>query len=307
MSQRSAKRNYLCGHCKKSAGPGSLCCNKCGVWFHADSTCAKVTASQKSMYNKALLNPNGKRWFCENCALNISHDSSVGSINFPPSPTPPYSINDVMGELKSMKTLYFDLLQKFESQITINAELRVEVDSLKQEVDRLKNNLSTSKIDVTSNDSADAITTSTTSKVEASDIISELNDRHLRRNNIIVFGLIDNNNNNEDKSKLEEAFKDIACNLDKSKFFRLGKFRRDINRPIKLQFNSESDVKIVFKNISVLRDRNVQVRNDLTPMQLKDYKNIVTNLKDRLNKGEKNLRITYINGTYKIVPSKPKN
>ncbi len=81
------------------------------------------------------------------------------------------------------------------------------------------------------------------------------------------------------------------------------KFRRDINRPIKLQFNSESDVKIDSKKISVLRDGNVQVRNDLTPLQLKDYKNIVTNLKDRLNKDETNLRITYINGTYKIVPS----
>ncbi|KAK9694507.1 hypothetical protein QE152_g33492 [Popillia japonica] len=88
---------------------------------------------------------------------------------------------------------------------------------------------------------------------------------------------------------------------------RLGKYdstRTDRHRPIRVVFSTETSAHTIIRNISKLRSTSkfakLSIYSDRTPMQLKTYKDVKSELSMRVKNGE-NLRLKYIKGIPTIV------
>lgn len=142
-------------------------------------------------------------------------------------------------------------------------------------------------------------------------MLSELHDRQRRARNVMLFNVPES-----DAATAEER---RACDLEFfnklleflgltaliSNMFRLGKFNRDKNRPIKVILESDRDCLKILSNSKKLRGKpeyaNVYLASDLTPRQLSRYKVVRAELRDRSARGESNLKIRFVRGTPKIV------
>lgn len=154
------------------------------------------------------------------------------------------------------------------------------------------------------------------SALEMEQIIQEISDRERRKNNIIVIGAREAacETNNEQIGLDTKLVHDICSTLnvktDGLSISRLGKFDRsnaNRRRPIKVSFSSESSIKTVLRNISKLKANptfaNISIFRDRTPMQLQLHKDAKSELNNRLQDGEKDLRIKYSKGIPKVVSS----
>ena len=158
-----------------------------------------------------------------------------------------------------------------------------------------------------------------------SSIIREINDRNSRKNNLIIYNIIDKNDKTEDRSLIVTMIKSIGIVNPNFKMHRIGIFSSDKNRPIKVIMNNYSDLKIVFsKKDECLKSlpNNAKLVNDRTPLEMKYFKQLKDKL-DELNKRDndndtkdiedasavtnnKKFIIKYINGVATIVNNKPK-
>ena len=96
------------------------------------------------------------------------------------------------------------------------------------------------------------------------------------------------------------------------KVSRLGKFDSTPNkrsRPIKVVFSSEANVISTLKKLKKLKLKSIQkfakisIFRDRTPMQIKIYNDVKTELNNRLQNGESNLKIKFIKGIPNIISS----
>lgn len=109
---------------------------------------------------------------------------------------------------------------------------------------------------------------------------------------------------------LEITGDDTVTDLD---CFRLGKY--DVNRsrprPIKIHFKDEQQAKKILQTVrtktaQIQNDRqlkNVGVSIDRTPLQLSYLQSVKNDLRQRINNGEDNIRIKFIQGVPQIVKS----
>ena len=102
-----------------------------------------------------------------------------------------------------------------------------------------------------------------------------------RRNNIIVFGIKENQATNQ-KDKQTEDIREIKkilnefCDVhlkeeDVAKVIRMGKYTESKNRPVIMTIKTEEKKKEIFKNLQKLRrsDENITITHDLTQKQRK--------------------------------------
>ncbi|KAK9737595.1 hypothetical protein QE152_g10582 [Popillia japonica] len=121
----------------------------------------------------------------------------------------------------------------------------------------------------------------TTSKsFDLEEIIAEISDRERRKCNLIIFGIEEQDFNKPrtnriegDKTVVTEILNSLHnVELSNVASVRLGKYRQDKKRPIKITFPSEQDVHAVIKNTKKLCQsgvfQNVIVTTDCTPKQL---------------------------------------
>lgn len=144
------------------------------------------------------------------------------------------------------------------------------------------------------------------------DIIREINDRNKRRNNLIVFGVPEQNQelpNNErvskEKSEVTDILKAIVPEFNITiKPERLGKYSPGKNRPIKISFHSEKQVcDFVYngKKIKNGRFKHVSLSFDRTVRQISHYKKVKEELQQRISDGERGLKIKHFDGVPRIV------
>ncbi|KAK7865961.1 hypothetical protein R5R35_012905 [Gryllus longicercus] len=145
------------------------------------------------------------------------------------------------------------------------------------------------------------------------ELAHEISERVLRKNNLIVYNVTEPNTGTIDERSLSdvntvlENFKK-CCDFDSSsivKVFRLGKFRDNINRPIKVIFSNAIIPLNILKNKNICAN-SVKIVNDLTLMQRNKLKSLRSEL-DVLNKDSEIKTIRYIQGQPRIVDIKKGN
>ncbi|XP_069109401.1 uncharacterized protein MCAP_0864-like [Argopecten irradians] len=211
----------------------------------------------------AVLSKSNAMWFCAPCRVHIEKN-----IN-----------NEKMIEQKCK-----EIMNEFETRITqIESELKNKCDENKVR-DIIKEEMATGVNRETQSLSTEAPKTTTNTQ----EVLSELEDRKKRENNIICFGIEEQTSNegSERKRKDEKTIRDIlsACKLNKelldsiTKVVRLGKIKKPESnakenedakpRPILVSFGSIEDKKLFFKNIRELQTtkeyKSVRISNDLT-------------------------------------------
>lgn len=146
------------------------------------------------------------------------------------------------------------------------------------------------------------------------EIVSELSERQKRMKNIILFNVIEQDQQKPsaariegDKSHAISILSSIAPEVPVNdiKPIRLGSFSANKIRPIKITLQNEHATVNVFKNAHKLKShqtyKKVKVSSDKTKRQIEFYKKTKQEMNDRLEAGETNLKIKYINQIPKIV------
>lgn len=153
-------------------------------------------------------------------------------------------------------------------------------------------------------------------------VIEEIADRGRRSRNIILYDIPENKSktltvrvkhDNDLVLKLIESF----CTPGRDNSFkssRLGRIQGNRPRPLKIIFNS-SDITVDFsKNfdssvLSRIDDKltGVSFSRDRTPSERKHLAELKSSLKRRIESGESDLTIKYMNGVPKIIKKASKN
>lgn len=141
------------------------------------------------------------------------------------------------------------------------------------------------------------------------ELLVEVKDRSARAKNVVIVGIpelkssVPAERREHDQKEISKVIKTInsAC-PDPEKVYRLGKFKADVNRPIKVCYKSEEIA------ISLLRSKNkpvgnIKIYSDQTLIQRKHLHELKKELETRIANGEPNLRIKYKNGIPIITDS----
>lgn len=145
-------------------------------------------------------------------------------------------------------------------------------------------------------------------------IMSELCERNVRSKNLVIVGITEPNSTdsterqNKDKSEVLKIIRNTYADCpEPCKITRLGKFKPNKNRPVKVSFASEETAKNILRNKVNGNNDPIKIYNDQTPQQRQYLMNLKEKLKERKESGEINLIIKYIRGVPKIVEAQPKN
>lgn len=144
-------------------------------------------------------------------------------------------------------------------------------------------------------------------------IINEINDIRSRENNIIIFNVTDESGEDNDMQIVKRIINETTPDLNNQELVvnRLGKKLQGKSRPLKVTFGNMSNVQKLLRNCYKLQHSNefrtIRISKDLTVMQRSHAYKIRQEYKDRISKGETNIKLKYFNGLPKIVVEPRKN
>ncbi|KAJ8722613.1 hypothetical protein PYW07_003793 [Mythimna separata] len=143
------------------------------------------------------------------------------------------------------------------------------------------------------------------------EIFTEIHERNLRAKNIIVVGIPEPQNDTAksrqdyDKAEILRITGLIYNGCPQpTGIFRLGKYKSQKSRAIKVCFSSEDTAKNILRSRNKVDRENIKIFSDQTPYQRKHLQNLKEVLQHRTSNGESGLSIKYIKGIPKIVSSK---
>lgn len=152
------------------------------------------------------------------------------------------------------------------------------------------------------------------SPLDFEEILSELSERQKRVNNVILFNVKEQDQQNSpavkiegDKNHVVTILSSISPDLPLNdiKPVRLGSFSANKIRPIKISLKNGYTAMNIFKNANKLKShqtyKNVIISSDKTKRQIEFYKKTKQEMTNRLEAGETNLKIKYINQIPRIV------
>lgn len=163
-------------------------------------------------------------------------------------------------------------------------------------------------------DEIDAMKKSQSQGPNVESVICEINERDKRQKNVIMFGVPELCNGTDgdsyrrhDLEKVNVALTNILHSEPPLAAIRLGKPSQS-PRPMKLIFARRSSAITVLKNAKNL-PVGIKVKNDLTPYQREYLKGLREDLENRIQNGESDLTIKYVNNAPKIIKKgdPPKN
>lgn len=202
------------------------------------------------------------------------------------------SVVRVSGALESCQESIGSLEQR-------NADLKRELESFKQQMDDLK----------LAGSSGSSVPLGSVDK-----ICSELNERKRRESNIILFNVVESEAASSDVRRRDDMDAVVACissvcdsiDLRSLVISRLGKYRRDKVRPIKVVFPSANEARLVLKNKKKCSS-GIEIRSDKTPSQRDYLKQLQNELKSLSESGVDDKTIRYVDNVPVIVDKLPKN
>lgn len=146
------------------------------------------------------------------------------------------------------------------------------------------------------------------------DVVSELHERELRSKNIIIVGIPEAKNDSKeeraasDSAEVNKIIKTIFPECPEPvKIHRLGYFKPEKIRHIKVYLSSQENAKVILRKKSIYKNETVKIYSDQTPYQQKFMKKLTEELQNRIQSGEKDLLIKYVNNTPKIIHKPSKN
>lgn len=146
------------------------------------------------------------------------------------------------------------------------------------------------------------------------EVIAELNERTQRSKNILISGIpeltsTDPKERQEyDTSTLHNILKTVYPDCPKpEKIFRIGKYHPTKNRLIKACFECKSTPKQILRNKPNIKNNDIKIFSDQTPQQQAYFKNLKSELENRIKNGENNLCIKYVKDVPRIISTVPKN
>lgn len=296
-----------CSKCKSTTeNTYAIQCCKCNKWTH--TKCISMSKATLNSYEKELKNQNGKRWFCQPCEPRTEKVKrpSLGTTS---SPNPVkvsegssgYTLNDVMKKLENIDDKYTILLEKYEEQIAINHKLRVELDELKHRVDGLHQQKYQEK---------------TNNQNNTNDALEEIREREHRKRNLVVYGVEEMNSEEPEERKCHDVniikklleSQRVEVETNNIKVYRIGRRENGKVRPVRVILNSFEEVKKVFLKAKDIKKTTkysgLSFSSDRTKQEQNEYQAKKEELKNRMEKGEKDLKIKYVKGKPQILKIK---
>lgn len=143
------------------------------------------------------------------------------------------------------------------------------------------------------------------------DFLVEAEERNQRRKNILITNVPESSASSfrdrisYDISIVKNIIQPILPDMTEFKVSRLGKMNVNSKRPrlLKVAFSGEDVAQMVLKNKKNLDESEYQIKNDLTYHQRQNIRKVYSELENRKQAGETNLRIKYQNNCPKIVKS----
>ncbi|EFA12433.1 hypothetical protein TcasGA2_TC005244 [Tribolium castaneum] len=150
------------------------------------------------------------------------------------------------------------------------------------------------------------INNNTSQAINREEIIAESVDRSARACNVIMYNVKPVANKQD-----VDVVIDPSLVIGSENVFRVGKTVGDKPRLLKLQFKTQQMARLCLKKKSSLLQHpqfaHITISDDKTPGQLKHLNNLRDELKRRLDVGEKDLTIKYVNHVPKIIHIKKLN
>lgn len=150
------------------------------------------------------------------------------------------------------------------------------------------------------------INNNTSQAINREEIIAESVDRSARACNVIMYN-VKPVANKQDVDVVNDVLEviDPSLVIGPENVFRVGKTVGDKPRLLKLQFKTQQMARLCLKKKSSLLQHpqfaHITISDDKTPGQLKHLNNLRDELKRRLDVGEKDLTIKYVNHVPKII------
>lgn len=146
------------------------------------------------------------------------------------------------------------------------------------------------------------------------EIISEINERNRRKRNLIIFNVKEQDQSqstefrvNEDKTISANIMQTLLpnANFQDIKPVRLGRYNSDKCRPLRITLPNEDIVHNSIRSVMNLKKsqeyKAISISLDRTPRQIQYFKKVKKELEDRVNAGENDKILKYVNGIPKIV------
>lgn len=249
---------------------------------------------------------------CKNCA-----DLSATEIRFiaMSSRAVPYLCKECIGLLRQIPSLKIQI-RKLEQEVQ---ELKCAANSAKQSYadvlkvsmdnsDELKNTIKDLEMKV-QNVSKPETPQAGSGVSQLEPAVQEMQEREYRAANILLFGVKESDTVTKDERITQEnkTVEEILQRIDSTvtreiKVRRLGKYEPQKVRPIKVTFPSKAIALGILKQRSKLSSNEaIYIKSDQTVNQRNYLKAIIAEMETRIQEGEQNLRIKYVNSVPKII------
>lgn len=137
-------------------------------------------------------------------------------------------------------------------------------------------------------------------------LLQEIRDREKRSCNLMVFGVPESSSADiqrrvaDDTRRTEEMMVKLGLEIRAQRVLRVGKLGVR-PRPLKLILPSHEDVLRCLRNKRNLRDSDIRINSDLTELQRAHLRELRRQLKARMEGGETDITIRYVDGVAKII------
>jgi len=220
----------------------------------------------------------------------------------------------LINTLSSIQNKGFESINKrIDDMIVHLSKLDSDLDDCRKKIDNLEERV----IVLETRNTAD---TTTESKDMSLQIINEVIDIQKRSVNIIIHGLdespsMDTNECTKfDTSAINKLFSVCSvCPDNIINVSRLGRLISNKTRPIKLSLRNQCDVNSFISSFLKAKRKspsslnNISVVKDRSQTERRHIKNVYTYYQNRVNSGEQNIKVLYINGLPRIVTTGSKN
>lgn len=292
----------VCPRCVKIVSDRGIGCEgKCQRWFHPE--CVNMSKSEYSSYS----NDVNKKWFCERADCAENNGDGMATLNA--------NVSEILLRLSTLATK-----DEFKHEIK---DVKDRIDAISAKIADLEPRISNAEsqiqgLQTTVKEISKKVETKTAAAFELESVASELNDREYRSCNVILFNVPESTDRsnadrkNYDRAKVVSVLSAVNLSANDLKtFYRLGNQSKNNKRPIKvvlankelaLKVLKELDVKVLtgvdpyMAELSLARDR--------TPLEIKHLNDLRTELAHRIQNGEKNITIKYVNGVPMIIKTK---
>lgn len=297
-------------------------CNVCNDLFHANSTgknCANCSASEIKVLEfkkkKAMM-----VYRCPTCTLSGGEDASLKALVVDLQKSIK-ELSSFKEEIKSIKECIPGLRQDIGVLKATTEECMARISNVEARIKENEDSSDVCKVKITKLENIiKEIPNSNNATVDQSEaavniqVLSELEDRRSRENNLIILNVPDSDGVNPeiDAVAVEKALvkiKNLKTKFSKTNIRRLGKFNHNKCRPILVKMDNRLDVTSVLINWKLVED-GINVSADLTKYQRSVFKNLKQKAKDfnnaHINDTAKQI-VKMVHGDPKLITIKDKH